>query len=144
MRKHVLQPRKRGNKLLYEMVRQTITDRVNKGIYKPDVALPSVQGFVAELGVSAITICRALTDLQNAGLLRAVPGLGTFVNSSRRFVRHLNRVRDLCMARSKKPRISAEPRPFSPCRWSSPARRTRFSAILKSRRANTSASTRWC
>jgi DNA-binding GntR family transcriptional regulator len=94
MRKHVLQPRKRGNKLLYEMVRQTITDRVNKGIYKPDVALPSVQGFVAELGVSAITIRRALTDLQNAGLLRAVPGLGTFVNSSRRFVRHLNRVRD--------------------------------------------------
>jgi DNA-binding GntR family transcriptional regulator len=89
-----LQPRRTGNKLLYEMVRSTITDRINKGIYKPDIALPSVQGFANELNVSAITIRRALTDLQNAGLLRAVPGLGTFVNASRRFVRHLNRVRD--------------------------------------------------
>lgn len=89
-----VQPRGKGNKLLYEMVRQTITERINKGTYKPDVALPSVQGFAAELGVSAITIRRALTDLQNAGLLRAVPGLGTFVNASRKFVRHLNRVRD--------------------------------------------------
>lgn len=90
----MLQPRRRGNKLLYEMVRQTIEDRIAKGAYGPDEALPSVQGFVAELGVSAITIRRALTDLQNAGLLRAVPGLGTYVNTTRRFVRHLNRVRD--------------------------------------------------
>lgn len=89
-----VQSRGSSNKLLYEMVRQTITDRINQGIYKPDLALPSVQGFAAELGVSAITIRRALTDLQNAGVLRAVPGLGTFVNASRRFVRHLNRVRD--------------------------------------------------
>ncbi|MEA2910000.1 MAG: GntR family transcriptional regulator [Bradyrhizobium sp.] len=90
----MLQTRRNGGKLLYEMVRQTITERIAKGVYKPDVALPSVQGFVAELGVSAITIRRALTDLQNAGLLRAVPGLGTYVNATRRFVRHLNRVRD--------------------------------------------------
>jgi DNA-binding GntR family transcriptional regulator len=90
----VLQSRRSGNKLLYEMVRQTIKDRIAKGIYKPEEALPSVQGFAAELGVSAITIRRALTDLQNAGMLRAVPGLGTYVNNTRRFVRHLNRVRD--------------------------------------------------
>jgi DNA-binding GntR family transcriptional regulator len=79
---------------LYEAVRQTIVERIRSGAYILDKPLPSVLSLAAELGVSGITVRRALADLQNAGMLRSVPGLGTFVNSTRRFVRHLNRVRD--------------------------------------------------
>ena len=83
-----------AGKPLYEVVRQTIVDRIRSGAYDADKPLPSVVGLSAELGVSGITIRRALADLQNAGMLRSVPGLGTFVNTARKFVRHLNRVRD--------------------------------------------------
>ncbi len=83
-----------GGRPLYEIVRETIEERVARGAYKADEPLPSVLALAEELGVSGITIRRALADLQNAGLLRTVPGLGTFVNATRRFVRHLNRVRD--------------------------------------------------
>jgi DNA-binding GntR family transcriptional regulator len=83
-----------GGRPLYEITRQTIEERVKSEIYKPEEPLPSVLALTAELQVSAITVRRALADLQNAGLLRTVPGLGTFVNTTRRFVRHLNRVRD--------------------------------------------------
>ncbi len=83
-----------GGRPLYEIARATIEERIKAGVYKPDEPLPSVLALASELRVSGITVRRALTDLQNAGLLRTVPGLGTFVNSTRRFVRHLNRVRD--------------------------------------------------
>jgi DNA-binding GntR family transcriptional regulator len=83
-----------GGRPLYEIVRETIEERVARGAYKTEEPLPSVLALAEELGVSGITIRRALADLQNAGLLRTVPGLGTFVNATRRFVRHLNRVRD--------------------------------------------------
>lgn len=89
-----MKPRLSGGRPLYEIARRTIEERVEKGAYKADEPLPSVLALANELGVSGITIRRALADLQNAGLLRTVPGLGTFVNSTRRFVRHLNRVRD--------------------------------------------------
>jgi DNA-binding GntR family transcriptional regulator len=84
----------RGGRPLYEIVRATIEDRIADGTYGADKPLPSVTSLANELGVSGITIRRAIADLQNAGLLRSVPSLGTFVNATRRFVRHLNRVRD--------------------------------------------------
>jgi DNA-binding GntR family transcriptional regulator len=83
-----------SGKPLYEIARETIENRIAEGIFKPDQPLPSVLSLATELGVSGITVRRALTDLQNAGLLRTVPGLGTFINTTRRFVRHLNRVPD--------------------------------------------------
>lgn len=84
----------RQNRPLYIAVRQEIESRIRSGKYKPDTPLPSVVAFAAELKVSTITIRRALSDLQNAGLLRSVPGLGTYVNVNRRFVRHLSISRD--------------------------------------------------
>jgi DNA-binding GntR family transcriptional regulator len=84
----------RSGRPLHEIVRQTIEERVQSGVYTVDQPLPSVVSLAAELNVSGITVRRALTDLQNSGLLRMVPNLGTFVNATRRFVRHLNRVKD--------------------------------------------------
>lgn len=85
---------KTGGKPLYELARESIETRIAEGVFHPDQPLPSVLNLASELNVSSITVRRALTDLQNAGLLRTVPGLGTFVNTTRRFVRHLNRVPD--------------------------------------------------
>jgi len=84
----------RQKRPLYDAVRQEVASRIRTGEYKPDQALPSVVALAAELDVSTITIRRALTDLQNAGLLRSIPGLGTYVNINRRFVRHLSTSRD--------------------------------------------------
>lgn len=75
---------------LHETVRQEIMRRVNAGEYEVGEALPSAAALAEEFGVSAITIKRALRDLQPAGILRAVPGLGTFVRERRRFIRDLD------------------------------------------------------
>ncbi|TIQ37088.1 MAG: GntR family transcriptional regulator [Mesorhizobium sp.] len=75
---------------LHETVRQEIMRRVNTGEYAAGQALPSAAALADEFGVSSITIKRALRDLQPAGVLRSVPGLGTFVREQRRFIRDLD------------------------------------------------------
>ncbi|MGY5795536.1 GntR family transcriptional regulator len=71
---------------LHEQIRQEIIRRVAENEYKPGKPLPSTAEFADEFGVSAITVKRALRDLQPMGILRTVPGLGTFVRETRRFV----------------------------------------------------------
>lgn len=75
---------------LHETVRQEILRRVMAGEYDVGEALPSAAALADEFGVSAITIKRALRDLQPSGVLRSVPGLGTFVRERRRFIRDLD------------------------------------------------------
>lgn len=75
---------------LHDNVRQEILRRVRAGEYGVGEALPSAAVLAQEFGVSAITIKRALRDLQPAGILRSVPGLGTFVREQRRFIRDLD------------------------------------------------------
>jgi DNA-binding GntR family transcriptional regulator len=75
---------------LHETVRQEIVRRVNAGEYELGQALPSTAALADEFGVSTITVKRALRDLQPAGVLRSVPGLGTFVRERRRFIRDLD------------------------------------------------------
>jgi DNA-binding GntR family transcriptional regulator len=75
---------------LHESIRREITRRVDAGEYPVGAALPSAAALAGEFGVSAITIKRALRDLQPAGVLRTVPGLGTFVRERRRFIRDLD------------------------------------------------------
>ncbi|WP_426441312.1 GntR family transcriptional regulator [Bradyrhizobium genosp. P] len=71
---------------LHEAIRQEIMRRVANNEYKAGETLPSAAALAEEFGVSAITIKRALRDLQSTGILRAVPGLGTFICETRRFV----------------------------------------------------------
>ncbi|TPK10453.1 GntR family transcriptional regulator [Mesorhizobium sp. B2-5-7] len=75
---------------LHETVRQEITRRVRDAQYGAGQPLPSAAALAEDFGVSAITIKRALRDLQSAGILRSVPGLGTFVREQRRFIRDLD------------------------------------------------------
>lgn len=74
---------------MHESVREELARRVNAGHYDPSAPLPSAAALAEEFAVSAITVKRALRDLQSAGIIRSVPGLGTFVNEQRRFIREL-------------------------------------------------------
>jgi DNA-binding GntR family transcriptional regulator len=82
-------PRQSAN-ALHDTVRQEIVRRVNANVYEVGVPLPSAAALAAEFEVSTITVKRALRDLQPAGILRAVPGLGTFVRERQKFIRDLD------------------------------------------------------
>ena len=75
---------------LHERVREELLRRVRDGVYVPGEPIPSTAQLSEEFGVSAITVKRALRDLQAAGALSAVPGKGTFVKEQRRFLRELD------------------------------------------------------
>lgn len=75
---------------LYEGVREEIARRIQGGTYAPDSALPSIAALTAEFQVSAITVKRALRDLQTVGLIRSVPGFATIVRRQQRFIRDLD------------------------------------------------------
>ncbi|RUV90124.1 MAG: GntR family transcriptional regulator [Mesorhizobium sp.] len=80
----------RGASSLHESVREELLKRIKSGTYLPGAAIPSTSMLSGEFGVSPITIKRALRDLQNAGVLIAVAGKGTFVKEQRRFLRELD------------------------------------------------------
>lgn len=84
-----MRARRTGN-ALHETVREEIARRVQSGEYDPEVPLPSAAALAEEFDVSVITTKRAIRDLQSAGILRSVPGLGTFVREQRRFIRDLD------------------------------------------------------
>jgi DNA-binding GntR family transcriptional regulator len=75
---------------LHEGVRAEICRRIATGIYKPGQAIASTALLGEELGVSPITVKRAVRDLQSAGVLTSVPRKGIFVKEQRRFVRELD------------------------------------------------------
>lgn len=64
---------------LYEKVKQHILARVKSGEWVDGTRLPSEQDFVRTLGVSRMTVHRALRELFDKGLVTRVPGVGTFV-----------------------------------------------------------------
>ncbi|WP_206522200.1 winged helix-turn-helix domain-containing protein, partial [Mesorhizobium sp. M1A.F.Ca.IN.022.05.2.1] len=71
---------------LHESVREEIHNRIKKGMYKPEELIPSAAMLTEEFGVSAITIKRALRDLQAAGVLVSVAGKGTYVKKRQKKV----------------------------------------------------------
>ena len=61
----------------YQQVAAVLRDRIRKGELGP--RLPSHMQLAQELGVSPMTVQRALRVLKDEGLIYAEPGLGTFV-----------------------------------------------------------------
>src|SRR3954463_9427289 len=49
------------------------------GLLEPGDRLPTAQQVVASLAINPNTVLKAYRDLERAGLVRARPGLGTFV-----------------------------------------------------------------
>lgn len=64
---------------LYRQVKKHITDRIDSGQWPPDARVPSENELVAQLGISRMTINRALRELTAEGILIRLQGVGTFV-----------------------------------------------------------------
>jgi GntR family histidine utilization transcriptional repressor len=68
---------------LYERVKGYILGRIGSGEWGADHKLPSENDLVQQLGVSRMTVHRALRELTSAGILVRVQGVGTFVAAAR-------------------------------------------------------------
>ena len=70
-------------KPLYQIVVESILDQVNSGQLEANKRLPSESELCRIYSVGRNTIRRAISDLVNDGVLRTVPGVGTFVVDTR-------------------------------------------------------------
>ena len=70
-------------KPLYQIVVESILDQVNSGQLEANQRLPSESELCRIYSVGRNTIRRAISELVNDGVLRTVPGVGTFVVESR-------------------------------------------------------------
>jgi len=64
---------------LYQQIKNTIQHRIKNGDWRAGKKLPSENELVEALGVSRMTIHRALRELTQAGLINRVHGVGSFV-----------------------------------------------------------------
>ena len=67
---------------LYEQVKAYVLDRVIKGELGVNDRVPSENELVRMLGISRMTVNRALNDLAAEGVVVRLPGVGTFVAPS--------------------------------------------------------------
>ena len=70
-------------KPLYQIVVESILDQVNSGQLESNQRLPSESELCQIYSVGRNTIRRAISELVNDGVLRTVPGVGTFVVDTR-------------------------------------------------------------
>lgn len=63
----------------YQRVKDLVTEQIMSGRWREGDALPSESRFVEVLGLSRMTINRALRELTAEGLIRRVMGVGSFV-----------------------------------------------------------------
>jgi GntR family histidine utilization transcriptional repressor len=64
---------------LYQQIKNTIQHKIKNGDWSAGKKLPSENELVGALGVSRMTIHRALRELTQAGLINRVHGVGSFV-----------------------------------------------------------------
>src|SRR5471032_807571 len=62
----------------YARVKQYLKDALEEGRWAPGEQMPSEAELVAQFGVSRMTVHRALRELQDAGLITRLQGIGTF------------------------------------------------------------------
>jgi DNA-binding GntR family transcriptional regulator len=71
-------PRADAEGPVYLHIAKTLADRVISGAYAANSRLPSGSQLCAEFGVSPMTVRRALTILEDQGLISGMRGRGTF------------------------------------------------------------------
>jgi len=67
------------HKPLYLQIQEYLAEQIVSGELKPESRIPSERELSTELGVSRMTVRRAITELVNEGLVERVHGAGTFV-----------------------------------------------------------------
>ena len=75
---------KTAAKPLYQQIKNTIQEKIRDGDWRAGHKLPSENELVELLGVSRMTIHRALRELTQEGLINRVHGVGSFVADSPR------------------------------------------------------------
>jgi len=68
------------NKPLYSRIQEHIAELILSGKLPPETKIQSEREFSEDLGVSRMTVRRALTELVNEGLLERRHGSGTYVS----------------------------------------------------------------
>jgi GntR family transcriptional regulator len=63
----------------YEVVADSIRERIRSGTYPPGSKLPSRAELCAEFGVSDIVVGSAMRILKTEGLTETLPGVGVYV-----------------------------------------------------------------
>ncbi|MFG1920371.1 GntR family transcriptional regulator [Cryptosporangium sp. NPDC048952] len=71
----------------YRQIADLLRERIDAGFYEPDDPLPSEPELAAELGVSRVTINKAISLLRISGLVRVRRGAGTYVRTTPRITR---------------------------------------------------------
>jgi GntR family transcriptional regulator len=66
---------------VYLQIEQQIRQSLASGLLRPDEALPSIRRTAADLRINPNTVARAFSNLEREGIIRTVPGGGTFVGS---------------------------------------------------------------
>jgi GntR family transcriptional regulator len=66
----------------YLQLVQQVHQALQLGILEPGDQLPTAQQVVAKLAINPNTVLKAYRDLEREGLVRARPGMGTFVTRS--------------------------------------------------------------
>ncbi len=70
---------------IYHRVKQAIISQIDQGNWKAKQRVPSESEFVNQLGVSRMTINRALRELTSEGYLIRMQGVGTFVAENKSY-----------------------------------------------------------
>ena len=70
----------RGDRLVYEVIAERISRRIASGELAPGMPLPSEPDLAEWYGVSRASVRRAREVLEERGLVRVVPGKGTYVS----------------------------------------------------------------
>ena len=65
----------------YSYVYQHLLAQVREGVFKVGAPLPKEEELAKSLEVARSTVRRALAELESDGLIRRIPGKGTFLNS---------------------------------------------------------------
>lgn len=65
---------------LYEQIKDYIVSDIQSGHYQPGARIPSERTLSEQLGVSRLTVNRALKELVQAGILHVQIGKGTFIS----------------------------------------------------------------
>ncbi|VWX46714.1 GntR family transcriptional regulator [Novosphingobium sp. 9U] len=68
-----------GRGSLYAKLRDALRDAIDRGVLKPQEALPAERDMAQDFGISRITVRKALDSLVADGLLTRRQGAGTFV-----------------------------------------------------------------
>jgi GntR family histidine utilization transcriptional repressor len=74
---------KNAPQALYRRAKDFVQDKLRSGEWKPGDLIPSENRLVQELGISRMTVNRALRELTEEGHLVRISGVGTFVAESK-------------------------------------------------------------